>query len=380
MFLPLCKGSDPVRQGREVPVTKRYRIAEAALLVGAVVAPAVLAAGGPRAPFYPSIAVHAGRLYTQLDHGAYVAVDLPAGSVAWRFRDPRLRVFLKPAFYGRAVVLAATVPPGSDIMRITDGKVDWRVHYEHICRNLAPVVCGERVLVGVCYQGKDRDLDIASGKTIWTRGGGAEELGHPPAVHDGQAFYVARRDLDSVNAAHPPWSWAISEVDCTTGAVSDNIGLEEGMWASNFSISLRDGRAILVGSESHIGTDVGLFDLSKRALLWRLHLDHVHVSWNEPVLEGDDLVLSEDGLWVISLSKGVVRFHRDNPFLGVAPALVKGTLIFQTGSNKLTAVDVGSDRVRLGPFRRLCLRPCERRWPPSDQSGGWQGSELVLAW
>jgi outer membrane protein assembly factor BamB len=127
--------------------------------------------------------------------------------------------------------------------------------------------------------------------------------------------------------------------------VSDNIGLEEGMWASNFSISLRDGRAILVGSESHIGTDVGLFDLSKRALLWRLHLDHVHVSWNEPVLEGDDLVLSEDGLWVISLSKGVVRFHRDNPFLGVAPALVKGTLIFQTGSNKLTAVDVGSERV-----------------------------------
>ena len=60
----------------------------------------------------------------------------------------------------------------------------------------------------------------------------------------------------------------------------------------------------------------------------------------DPAAHLDYLLVDGHPLWDLSYYHG--KWYA---YFGVAPALVKGTLIFQTGSNKLTAVDVGSERV-----------------------------------
>lgn len=295
---------------------------------------AAVAADRPGEKYYAAMAVHAGHLYTQIDRGTYIAVNLEASRVAWRYSDPRLGLFTEPVFAGRRLVLAATRGSRSEVLSLMEGKVDWRASFGALGGSPSPMFCNETILVGDHFNGNVRALDISTGQTRWERGGPKAFFAHPPAVRDGTAYYLIAHS----GSTQP---WAITGVSCAIGDVVQSIQIGP-VGPCNYPIILHGDRAILFAWHPHTGTDITAVDLGRNVIFWRAHIDGVAVAHHRPIIYGDKLILTEDSLCVLRLDTGEIVRKDKLRFSGAAPALAGNTIVLQTGRRTLSAVDLSS--------------------------------------
>lgn len=287
------------------------------------------------------VGTSAGRIYAQVGVGRFVAIDAETGLVLWSFEDENLRLFTRPAFASDGLFVAATGSNStSELLRLdpTTGRAEWRVPIEGLGGNGSPVLCGGDVLVADYWHRTVFAYNVANGKNDWKTESLPLLFLFPPAVLDGNAFFL------TADREEPESKQKLVSISCREGQLGKSLAVHIGGVSRTPVLFYKDA-VILSGYERSRGTSLQALRISDGTQLWSVLVPD-EITRFTPSIQNNLLVAGALSLWVLNLDTGKTIFHEALPTASVPIAVANGSVFFSRGDRTVEARDLPSGKMR----------------------------------